>query len=82
MRAKKGGHGGRRPGSGRKPIYGEPIVPYSVRITRGQAELLSMWGGGDVSAGLRWLIAAAQPMVCRREYGAPVQAPPPTDEDS
>ena len=59
---KKGTHGGKRAGSGRKP---SGIVDYRVRITREQAELLKTWGGGDISAGLQWLVGAAEKIVRR-----------------
>ena len=62
MRKKIVGRGGRRIGSGRKKKL-DPIVTYSVDITIEQAELLKRWGGGDVSAGLRWLIEAANVFV-------------------
>lgn len=61
-RRKKGtsnGHGGKRPGAGRKNTK-IPLVAYSVDITHAQAELLKQWGGGNISAGLRWLIDVAE----------------------
>jgi hypothetical protein len=58
MRKKILGRGGRRPGSGRKK-KADPIVTYSVDITTEQAEFLRIWGDGDISAGLRWLIEAS-----------------------
>lgn len=58
----KGKHGGPRANSGRKPVYG-PVATYSVKISLAQAALLKKWGGGDLSAGLRWLIDTAAPMV-------------------
>ena len=56
------GHGGRRAGAGRKKST-DPIVTYSVQITSRQAELLKRWGDDDISAGLRWLIDAAEVFV-------------------
>ena len=60
----KGQHGGRRKGAGRKP-RSDPLALYSVRISRAQVKLLRAWGGGDLSAGIRWLIDAAAPVVKR-----------------
>lgn len=56
--------GGYRPGCGRKR-RGDPIVPYTVRISGEQADMLKRWGGGDLSAGLRWLVEAAALFVRR-----------------
>lgn len=52
------GQGGYRPGSGRKKRK-EKYMPYSFDITESQIDMLRLWGGGDASAGLRWLIAGA-----------------------
>lgn len=57
-----GQRGGRRPGAGRKPTKG-PTVRYALDVSHRHAELLRAWGGGDMSAGLRWLIDAAAPLV-------------------
>lgn len=54
--------GGRRPGAGRKK-KDSAREKYNVYITPRQAELLKMWGGGDISAGLRWLVDAAEPLI-------------------
>lgn len=60
MKSKKTvGWGGSRRGAGRKRAA-DVLVTYNVHITCAQAELLKKWGGGDVSAGLRWLIDAAE----------------------
>ena len=56
------GHGGKRPGAGRKKAT-DPLATYHVDITPAQASLLKGWGGGDISAGLRWLIDAASILV-------------------
>ena len=68
-------HGGSRPGAGRKRTA-DPVVRshYGVDITHAQAEFLKLLGGGDLSAGLRWLVEAARPMVRR---SAPVRLPQP-----
>ena len=49
MRRAKGTYGGRRPGAGRKR-KADPLIAYSVDITREHAERLKAWGGGDLSA--------------------------------
>ena len=64
MRKKKETRGGKRKGSGRKKST-DPIVTYSVRITISQAESLKTWGGGDLSAGLRWLIDSSEILIRR-----------------
>ena len=58
--------GGKRAGSGRKKADNS-INTYSVRITPEQVELLKLWGGGDISAGLRWLMSVAAIFVQQRE---------------
>ena len=50
------------PGSGRKK-HVPPLKKRLVSMTDEQAQLLRMWGKGDLSAGLRWLIEATAPMV-------------------
>jgi hypothetical protein len=42
-----------------------PLTKRLVSMTDAQAKLLRMWGRGDLSAGLRWLINAAEPLVRR-----------------
>lgn len=56
------GRGGRRAGAGR-PRNNPPTKMRSIYLTDEQVKLLRMWGRGDVSAGLRWLLAVAAPMV-------------------
>ncbi len=60
------GRGGRIPGAGRKR-HVPPLKEYHVGLTEEQARLVRMWGRGDLSAGLRWLVTAAAPMICRRD---------------
>ena len=59
---RRGGHGGKRAGSGPKRRH-PPYEARVVHLTAAQVELLRMWGGGDVSAGARWLIDQAAPLV-------------------
>ncbi len=54
--------GGKRAGAGRKR-HNPPLKPHCVTMTDEQAKMLRMWGKGDLSAGLRWLIEAAAPLV-------------------
>lgn len=54
--------GGKREGAGR-PRNNPPTRARCVYLTDEQVKLLRMWGRGDVSAGLRWLIDAAAPVV-------------------
>ena len=42
-----------------------PTKPHCVCITDEQARLLRMWGRGDVSAGLRWLIDTAKKLIVK-----------------
>jgi hypothetical protein len=57
---------------GRKPIN-PPVRARCVNLTDEQVKLLRMWGRGDVSAGLRWLIDTATPMIRRI---TPTRSPP------
>ena len=66
MNQSKPGSGGKRAGAGRKPLH-PPARPRYFNITDEQARLLRIWGKGDMSAGLRWLIDAAQKFVRRAE---------------
>lgn len=68
MKYKNSGWGGKRVGAGRKKAA-HPVVAYSVDITHAQAELLKTWGGGDMSAGLRWLVDAAEVLVRKVRRG-------------
>lgn len=51
-------------GSGRKKLV-PAVKARCICLTDEQVRLLRMWGRGDVSAGLRWLIEAAAPMIFR-----------------
>lgn len=58
------GRGGKRAGAGRKP-HTPPLRRISAYLTEEQIKLLRMWGRGDISAGLRWLISASASMIRR-----------------
>ncbi len=62
--------GGKRVGAGRKKSN-PPCSRRSFYITDEQVKLLRMWGRGDVSAGLRWVINVAATIIRR------VPPPPP-----
>ena len=49
---------------GRKPSD-PPLKRRCVNIGDAQLKLLRLWGRGDVSAGLRWLIEAAAPLISK-----------------
>ena len=78
-------HGGKRTGAGRKrtdlPIERNPktkhLKPRCVYITDQQAKLLRMWGHGDMSAGLRWLIDSAELLVHKITPLPQPESPPP-----
>ncbi len=70
------GKGGRREGAGRKR-HVPPLKEYHISLTEEQARLLRMWGRGDMSAGVRWLITAAKPLICHQSELTPPQTPAP-----
>ena len=74
---KRGGNGGKRAGAGRKRVNA-PRVTYAVDVTPQQAGLLKMWGGGDVSDGVRWLVDNAAPLIGPAVATITPQPPPPT----
>lgn len=50
-----------------RPRNDPPTKKHNVTMTDEQANLLRMWGRGDLSAGLRWLIDAAELFVRRAD---------------
>jgi len=62
-RARKKQHGGRRPGSGRKPLEGIGAVKLNVSLLPSQVEKVEQWRDGlgrqNFSAALREIIDAA-----------------------
>lgn len=60
----------RRAGGGRKR-NDPPTRAHHVTMTDAQATLLRKWGRGDLSAGLRWLVDAAELLVRRADGGLP-----------
>lgn len=73
-----GTHGGKRKGAGRKR-NDPPTSPRCVCLTDEQVKLLRMWGRGDVSAGLRWLIDTVAPMIRRTRKTTSETEPPATE---
>lgn len=71
--------GGKRIGAGRK-AHVPPLKGRCLRLTDAQMALLRMWGRGDASAGLRWLINQAKLIV--RKVGAEGQTDSLTDSPS
>ena len=51
-------------GGGRRKMN-PPTKPHTIRITIEQAKLLRMWGRGDMSLGLRWLIETARLVIAK-----------------
>lgn len=56
--------GSKRAGPGR-PRNDPPTKPRKFHLTDEQIKLLRLWGRGDASAGLRWLIDTAKHMIVR-----------------
>ena len=54
------------PGSGRKKMN-PPVKQRCIKLTDAQVKLLRIWGRGDVSAGLRWLIDTVAPFIRKPE---------------
>lgn len=73
------GHGGRRVSAGR-PKNDPPCHRCSLYLTDEQIKLLRMWGRGDMSAGLRWLVDTAKLLIWRStrsdDRTTPPQQPP------
>lgn len=57
-------HGGKRAGAGRKR-HNPQLKELHIRLTDTQIKLVRMWGRGDISAGLRWLIDESSKLIRR-----------------
>lgn len=66
------GRGGKRVGAGRKP-HVPPLRNTCIHLTEAQMKLLRMWGRGDMSAGLRWLIDQAATVVQKHQEDGEVK---------
>lgn len=53
----------KRKKTGGRVAHFPPLKKRTVLLTEEQAKLLRMWGRGDMSAGLRWLIDQAKEVV-------------------
>lgn len=52
--------GGKRQGAGRKPLGPEPLVRVDVRLLPEEIEYARSRGDGNLSAGVRAIVAAAR----------------------
>ncbi len=46
-------HGGSRPGAGRRPRFGQPMVRKTIRLTEQEIARLERLGAGNLSEGVR-----------------------------
>ena len=58
-----------------RPRANPPVKRRCVTLTDEQVKLLRMWGRGDVSAGLRWLVDTVAPLIRRAGVSQPQQPP-------
>lgn len=54
------GWGGKREGSGRKPVSDEPLARVTATLPESDAAFVRSLGGGNASAGIRALVEAAR----------------------
>lgn len=66
---------------GRKKLN-PPVKQRCIMLTDEQCKLLRMWGRGDLSAGLRWLISAAAPLIRKVEKNQSQQVAPEAPRSS
>lgn len=57
----------KRKKTGGRKKHVPPLKKRCMNLTDDQCKLLRMWGRGDLSAGLRWLIEAAKHLVRKEE---------------
>lgn len=58
--------GGSRKGAGRR-ADDPPTRQRCIRLSEEHVKLLRMWGRGDLTAGIRWLIEVAAPLVHKKK---------------
>ena len=58
MNTNKKTHGGQRPGSGRKLLFNEKMVPVTIRLPQHYLDAIRALGEGNVSRGIRKLFEA------------------------
>ncbi len=54
-------HGGARPGAGRRPRYGKPMLRKTIRLTQEEITRLEQLGAGNLSEGVRTALREARP---------------------
>lgn len=60
------GDGQPRKARGHRKRHIPPLKKRNINLTDEQCKLVRSWGRGDLSAGLRWLITAAAPLIKRK----------------
>ncbi len=55
----KHSHGGSRPGAGRRPRFGQPMVRKTIRLTEQEIARLERLGAGNLSEGVRMALRQA-----------------------
>ena len=69
--AARGARGGRRPGAGRPPAYTEPLLRKTVTLPVSYVEQLTLFGGGNLSEGIRLLAETAYTSTGKPWLGVP-----------
>lgn len=59
QQAARSGRGGRRRGAGRPPKYDEPLLRKTVTLPASYVEHLTVFGHGNLSDGIRFLLECA-----------------------
>lgn len=54
-------HGGPRPGAGRRPRFGQPMIRKTIRLTEKEIAHLERLGAGNLSEGIRTALRQAAP---------------------
>lgn len=54
-------HGGPRPGAGRRPRFGRPMIRKTIRLTEKEIARLERLGDGNLSEGIRTALRQAAP---------------------
>jgi hypothetical protein len=54
-------HGGPRPGAGRRPRFGRPMIRKTIRLTEKEIARLERLGAGNLSEGIRTALRQAAP---------------------
>lgn len=75
--SKSGQHGGRRPGAGRPRSFDEPMLRRTINLPQSYIEALEWEGNGNLSEGIRFLVACAR--LPGGGYWLDVSRPEPTE---